>query len=327
MANEFVLARLVRISGADLNLFEFDYDLTWVAFFMNGEEKIYGRYGGRDASHPDHRLSLPGMRYAMQAALTAHRQDPKAKPAARPDKPLRVEDYPAARRNRDECIHCHQVYEFRRAAQKEAGQWSRENVWGYPLPENVGLALDVDVGNRLKSVKAGSPAAKAGLQAGDLLMKLNDLPVASFADAQYALHKAPVKGQVPVVWTRDGKEQSARLELTEGWRKTNLTWRPSMLDILPSLTLYGDDLTPVQKKALGLSEKRLAFEQDKVVHSEAKKAGVLAGDVIIGINGEVMEMSMVDFLGHVRRNFLIGDQITLNVLRGGKRLTLPWTLR
>lgn len=311
----------------DLNVFDFDYDLTWAVFFMNADEKIYGRYGGRDARHADDRLSLPGLKYAMQAALETHRKQAGEKPAVRTEKPLRVEDYPTAKKSRGECIHCHQVHEYRRAAQKEAGMWSRDSLWIYPLPENVGLTLEVDVGNRVKAVAPNSPAARARLRAGDLVQHINQTTIASFADAQYGLHQSPVKGSVPIHWKRDGKEMNAGLELAEGWRKTNLTWRPSLLDLLPSLTLYGEDLTAAQKKALGLAENRLAFEQDKIVHSEAKKFGVQGGDVIVGINDEKLEMKMLEFLGHVRRNYLSGDKITLNVLRDGKRLDLPMTLR
>src|SRR5207245_2746773 len=158
----------------------------------------------------------------------------------------------------NECIHCHQVYEFRRAALKAAGQWSREDRWVYPLPENIGLTLDVDQGDRLRAVAPESPAGKAGLRAGDMLRTVNGLPVASFADVQYALHGAPPKGRIAISWQKGGEAKTATLDLADGWRKTNLTWRPSLLDILPSLTLYGDDLSTEEKRALGFSAKRLA---------------------------------------------------------------------
>src|SRR5438270_1770324 len=129
-------------------------------------------------------------------------------------KPLLAEEYPAAKRlRRGECIHCHQVNEFRRDALKTAGQWRREDLWAYPLPENVGLTLEVDRGDRLRSVVPGSPAGRAGLRAGDTLRRLNGLPVASFADAQYALHRAPAKGRIPISWERDGKTQTGELEV------------------------------------------------------------------------------------------------------------------
>jgi hypothetical protein len=38
-------------------------------------------------------------------------------------------------------------------------------------------------------------------------------------------------------------------------------------------------------------------------------------------------MSMEQFLGHVRRSYLVGDRVTLNIIRDGKRLDLPMKLR
>lgn len=328
VAHEFIRVRLLKISGADLNVFDFDYDLTWAAFFLNAEEQVYGRYGGRDAASADSRLSLAGLRYALRAALAAHRHGAPATPLARADKPLLAEEYPAAKRMRaGECIHCHQVYEFRRAALKETGQWRREDLWVYPLPENIGLTLDVDQGDRLRAVAADSPAARAGLHPGDALRRVNGQPVASFADVQYALHRAPPKGRIPISWQSGREVRTATLELPEGWRKTNLTWRPSLLDILPSLTVFGEDLSEQEKEALGLSKTRLAFRQQKPVHALARAAGVEEGDVIMGIDGQILEMTMLEFLAHVRKNYLVGDQVTLNILRAGQRLDLPLTLR
>jgi predicted metalloprotease with PDZ domain len=327
VAKQFVCVRLTRITGVDLNLFDFDYDLTWAAFFLSPDEKIYGRYGGRDASGLDARLSLAGLRHALRAALEAHRREGPGKSPPRPGRPLLAENYPAAARlHKGACVHCHQVNEFRREARKASGEWRREELWVYPLPENVGLTLEVDRGDRVRAVRPDSPAARAGLRPGDTLKRLNGLPVASFADAQYALHRAPAKGQVAVRWLRDGQEMTGRLDLADGWKKTNLTWRPSMLDILPSLTVYGTELSAAEKTRLGLSAKRLAFRQDRAVHREAKAAGVRAGDVIVGIDGRAPEMSLPEFLAYVRRNYLVGDRITLNVLRDGKRVDLPMRL-
>jgi hypothetical protein len=320
--------RLLKISGADLNVFDFDFDLTWVAFFLSGNERVYGRYGGRDAGSADSRLSLAGLKYAMQAALAAHRDARPGPSAARPDQPLFVENLPAAKRMRKgECIHCHQVYEFRRAALQESGNWRREDRWIYPLPENVGLTLELDQGDRLRAVAPDSPAGRAGLRAGDILRTVDRQPVASFADVQYALHRSPAKGRIPISWQHGAEVRTAMLELADGWRRTNLTWRPSLLDILPSLTLFGNDLSVDEKKGLGLSPKRLAFRQQEPVHAQAQAAGIRVGDVILGIDDQPLEMTMLEFLGHVRKNYLIGDRITLNIDRDGKRLDLPYPLR
>jgi hypothetical protein len=85
VANQFVCVRLIKITGVDLNLFDFDYDLTWMAFFLNPNEKVLGRYGGRDAYGPDSRLSLKGLRFALTHALDEYCREPDAKAEPRPE--------------------------------------------------------------------------------------------------------------------------------------------------------------------------------------------------------------------------------------------------
>ena len=320
-------ARILKISGADLNLFEFDYDLTWTAFFMNASGKIYGRFGGRDGKGADTRNSLEGLHFAMEAALAEHRKDPNARPDTPAKPPRFVENFPIAKAQYKGCIHCHQVKEILRAEEQKAGTWDRETIFTYPLPENVGITLDLARGNLVRAVKPGSAAAKAGVQAGDVVRTLNKMPVHSFADASYSLHKAPLKGEIPIAFERDGKAFDATLTLAPMWRRTNITWRPSLLDLLPSLTVYGTDLTAKEKNALGLDEKRLAFRQDDPVHSAAKAMGVQVNDVIVGVDNKMLEMSMDQFLGFVRQNYLVGDSLTLNVLRNGKRIDLNVKLK
>lgn len=323
VADQFVRCRLVQIAGTDLNKFEFDYDLTWFVFFLNADETIYGRYGGRDATDAEARISLAGLRYAMGKALEAHKNPPPAAPAA---KPVLAEKFDAAKTHRG-CIHCHNVNEFRRADAKKAGTWTRDSLWVYPLPENVGITLDVEVGNRVKAVTKDSPAAKAGLAAGDYVTRIGDTSVASFGDASYGLHKSPAAGEIPIRWTRDGKELAAKLSVPAGWKKTNITWRPSLLDLLPSLPFYGDDLTAAEKKKLGLNEKRAAFRQDKTVHRTLREAGIEPLDIVIGFDGKAIDGEIGDLLGFVRRNYLVGDTVTVDVIRDGKPTAVKLKLK
>src|SRR5262245_45421372 len=146
-----------------------------MVFFLSADEKIYGRYGGRDGKSADGRLSLAALRYAPRSALDAHRRESKTPPLA-PKKPLHVEHYPAARRIKPgTCIHCHQVNEFRREQEKAEGTWSKESVFRYPLPENVGLTLDNDQGDLVRAVVKDSPADRTGLRRGDVLKDVNGM--------------------------------------------------------------------------------------------------------------------------------------------------------
>jgi predicted metalloprotease with PDZ domain len=327
LADQFVRVRIPRIDEADLNLFEFDYDLTFMVFFLDANEHVYGRFGGRDAKSAEGRMSLAGLHYAMEGALETHKQ---ANRLVGPDPPRpaprTIREVATGRRMGGRCLHCHQVKEILNAELERAGKWDRDLAWRYPPPDNLGLVLSVDRGNQIEQIKAGSAAAKAGLQVGDLVQCLNGIAIHSFGDAQYALDRAPKSGTIPVSWRHGDTTLEGELTLTEGWRKTNVTWRPSMHRYRANVRLYGTDLTAKEKEALGLSAKTLAFRQEERVHPQARDAGIQGGDVILGIDGQKLEMDVTDFVWYVQDNYLRGDKITVNLLRHGKRLDLPMTL-
>jgi hypothetical protein len=325
-ADQFVRVRLPRIDNLDLALFEFDYDLTFMVFFLNADGKVYARYGGRDGEDPDHRQSLAGLRYTMESVLAMHGRADKEFAPRTHEAPKYIQDVPGGRRTRG-CFHCHQVKEVLNSDLVSRGEWNREKAWRYPLPENVGIQLEVDRSNVVKEMRAKSPAAEAGLIAGDVVRRLNGVPVHSFADVQFALDIAPSKGTIEVAWQRGDKELTAKVSLPEGWRRSDLLWRPSMHRMVPSARMYGLDLTAEEKKALGLAPQRLAFRQKNVPPPQVKAAGVLIGDIIIGVDGKELEMPMTDFLRYVSRSYLVGDTVTINAIRDGKPVNLSMTLQ
>src|SRR5262249_36637086 len=231
--DKFVLVRVTRMRSVNLDLFDFDHDLTWMGFFVDPQWRVLGRYGGRDADSAEGRVSLAGLRYAMKRALEKHGSG-KAGPVPKLDKPRTVMDYAAAKQLPEKaCVRCHQVSDLRRQTLQAQNKWSLDELWVYPLPENVGLTLQVDQGDKLERVKNGSAAAKAGLRKGDRLLSVNGLSIASFADLQYALHRAPARGKLSVTWERGDETMKADLTLTDGWRKTDVSWRWSLRGLDP----------------------------------------------------------------------------------------------
>jgi predicted metalloprotease with PDZ domain len=309
----------------DLNLFEYDYDLTFMVFFLNAEEKVYARYGGRDAENPDKRQSLEGLRYTMKSVLQMHEREEKSFAPKSGDEPKYIRNLSSSIRG-GRCLHCHQVKEVLNDDLRKKGKWTRETAWRYPLPENLGFELEVDRGNVVKEIKENSAAAVAGLKAGDVVQRLNGVPIHSFGDAQYALDTAPKSGEIDIAWQRGDKVLKEKLSLADGWRKSDISWRPSMEKLVPSARLSGADLTAEEKKELGLSEKQLAFRQRNAVHSQAKNAGVQGGDIILGLDDKPLEMEFAQFLRYVERNYLVGDKVTINLIRDGKRKNLDMTL-
>src|SRR5262249_14163329 len=159
------------------------YDLTFVVFFMNADGQVYARYGSRDAESADSRQSLDGLHYTMKSVLEMHAREEKAFAPKGRETPRYLREETGFGR-RGGCLHCHPAREISDDSLRRADRWSRDLIWRYPLPENVGLTLEVDRGNVVQAVAAGTPAAAAGLKPGDVLRRLGDVPVHSIADAQ-----------------------------------------------------------------------------------------------------------------------------------------------
>jgi hypothetical protein len=328
LADQFVLARIVNMRGVELRRFEFDYDLTWAGFFLTKEGNVLGRFGSRDAESADKYLTLDGLKHALAAALAAHRSGERAEPPAQPaDQFTRVEDYPSAKRLKsDACIHCHQVYNFRQDWLRSQGAWTKAHVWEYPQPETLGLIFDVNQQNLVKSVTRGSAAQRGGLRVGDEIHSIDGHRTASYADVQHELHRARSNVRIAIRWQREGRKHESDLELPDNWRESDISWRASMWNLEPAASVHGPDLAPRQKAELGLEPKRLAFRQGNFVPPPAAEAGIRAGDVIVGIDGKRLEMTMVQFNAYIRLNFKPGETVVYNLLRDGKKLAIPMKL-
>ncbi|HUP41063.1 MAG TPA: M28 family peptidase [Vicinamibacterales bacterium] len=69
-------------------------------------------------------------------------------------------------------------------------------------------------GVKFAEVRAGSPAAKAGLRGGDVMIAFAGLPIKTLYDFTFALREKKPGDRVDVVVLRDGKEVKASVELT-----------------------------------------------------------------------------------------------------------------
>jgi aminopeptidase YwaD len=70
-------------------------------------------------------------------------------------------------------------------------------------------------GVKFSDVRPGSPAAKAGLKAGDVLIQYGDKPINNLYDFTDALHRSKVGDVVEVKVMRDGKPVSASVKLEQ----------------------------------------------------------------------------------------------------------------
>jgi len=99
-----------------------------------------------------------------------------------------------------------------------------------------------------------------------------------------------------------------------------------MWNLVPKIGVWGPDLKPEEKKALGLAENALAFRQASPLTRPARAAGVRVGDIIVGIDDRRLTMTMTQFNAYIRTTYNVGDSVTLRVIRDGERLGLPMVL-
>ena len=74
---------------------------------------------------------------------------------------------------------------------------------------------EVPSGVRFSDVKPGSPAAKAGLKAGDILVQFGDKPIKNLYDFTDALRRCKVGDVVEVTVVRDGNPIKVPVKLEQ----------------------------------------------------------------------------------------------------------------
>jgi serine protease Do len=340
---QFVCVRLIQTNNLDLELFQYDYDMSWAAMFLTPDLAVLGRYGTRAGSqaNSDTYLSTAGFTKAAERALDLFKNYPEnaselaGKKGARPQYAKAAEipglsEKPAVATVKQNCVHCHMLKEFALRAKWEAGQLTKDDVYLYPLPQNIGLTIDKDDGLLVASVAAGSPADKAGIQAGDVLAALGSQPLISMADIQWVLNAAPADGSLTVNVLRGGQPLSKTLALSGDWKKSDIAWRASSWYGLRHGVKF-DPLSAADKEKRGLSAGQLALLTRNIYSPQGKgphaalRAGLKQNDVIVAVDGKTDAMSESDFLVYLRTAHGPKDSVKFTILRGDERreLTIP----
>jgi S1-C subfamily serine protease len=231
-------------------------------------------------------------------------------------------------------MHCHQVREAERLVYRTEGEPVPDEVlYPYPDPAVVGLKLDPKAMATVERVAPGSIADRAGLQAGDAIATLSGQPLFSIADLQWVLQNTPASARVPAEVRRDGKTLKLTLELPEGWRRGDISWRATTWDLrrmgLGGMKLV--DLSDEQRAEVKRPKDAMALRVQHVgeygEHAVARRAGFRADDLIVAFDGRTGRMSESDLLGYVLQRKRSGDEVSVTVLRDGEETTLRFAVQ
>lgn len=200
--------------------------------------------------------------------------------------------------------------------------------------------LSVREGALVTEVMEDSPAEKAGIEDGDVIVRLNDEAVGESEDLSNLVQKQKPGAEVELELVR--KAEHKKIKVVLGKRPRNMTagfapfpnFAVTVPKVAPNVRVFvsgESDMLGFEMQELGkqLAEyfevpgKKGVLVSEVEKGSDAAKAGFLAGDVITKVNGtNVGDVGEVVEEVHATKT---GEQMTFDVIRKGKNVTMKLT--
>ena len=193
---------------------------------------------------------------------------------------------------------------------------------GGELAESFGMAKPE--GALIAKVLRDSPAERAGLRVGDVVVAFDEQAISRSSDLPPRVGRTPVNAQVPVKILRGGKLRSLLVvvgELPEAkslWRKPAArSTEKTMPDHFLGLAVT--DLTAEQRAHYGLAEHGVLIE--RVGPGPAYEAGMRSGDLLLLLDG--VEVTNSGDLERLIADLPVGKAVAALVQRGRYPRFLP----
>ena len=84
-----------------------------------------------------------------------------------------------------------------------------------PWSQRAQALLAVDEGAIITEVASGSPAAKAGLETGDIIVKFDDIEITTIEELRQAIHNSRIGQEVEITYWRGQSQRATTAELVE----------------------------------------------------------------------------------------------------------------
>lgn len=190
------------------------------------------------------------------------------------------------------------------------------------LAESFGL--DKPAGALVAQVLDNGPAAKGGLQVGDVILSLNDQPIVMSADLPHLVGvlKPGSKAELEVV--RDGSRKTIKLEigaLPEDENEISLSNAAGAERSSNRLGVSVVELSAEQKKALDL---RGGVVIKEVQNGPAALIGLRPGDVITHLNNQAIDSTKT--FDQVASKLPANRSVSMRVLRQGRASFITFKL-
>ena len=174
-----------------------------------------------------------------------------------------------------------------------------------PVDENTGPALGLpkDRGELVRTVVPGEPAAKAGIQQGDVIVKVGGREVTPDETVSYLIANSSVGSRVPIELIRGGRRMTVQVQVGQRPTEEELIKQAGGGEESEGQAL-GEERPVVPGSALGLSLQPLNAQIIRALNlpadvrgvvitaidpaSDSAEKGLRRGDVIISVNREAV---------------------------------------
>lgn len=184
------------------------------------------------------------------------------------------------------------------------------------LAESLGLSKPA--GAIVSAVEKGGPAEKAGIEAGDVILRFDNKPIGASADLPRIVATTPPGSKVAVqLWRKGGMRE---IPVSVGEVAEEKTARSPSRSPNPSLGaanrlgLVVSELTPVQRKELGVGGGLLIED----IRGNSQRADLRPGDVIVALinKGATTDIKSAAQFNKLLADFDKGANVTLLIRRG-----------
>jgi serine protease Do len=172
-----------------------------------------------------------------------------------------------------------------------------------PVDEDIAasLGLPKDRGEIVRTVQPGDPAAKAGIQQGDVIVAVNGKEVNPDQTVSYLVANTPVGARVPVEIVRNGRRMTVPVMISQRPTEEELQ---KQLGVNDEGNTQGGGTTAPASQALGLSLQPVTPQIAQALKlppgttgvvitgidssSDAAQKGLQRGDVILSVNRQAV---------------------------------------
>lgn len=159
------------------------------------------------------------------------------------------------------------------------------------ITPEISEALDInrDKGGLISEVKDGSPADKAGLRRGDVIVSVEseEIPDAATLARKLALTKPGV--DTKFVALRDGKEKTFTIKLIEHPENEKIKESPDKLKAEEELGIKVSEITQQLRNRFKIQASGGVIIANVAPGSLASESGLRPGDVILEVNGDSVD--------------------------------------